>query len=383
MPSIAQRKSEAESSHSEAEAPSEASNYKSVHAAAHLISDGHVSPAQPVGKHAVVSQSLWQTLFDASDRLDASQHRTVAVTFPRRSFPSSSSSSQHSHDDNSRISLYQVSPQEASQNSHDERLDIWLSSVPTQYSAHFAPSRDQDFIVRVQAYSPIALSSVILSTSSEQIVEEANNKDSRFSSQVDGSLARQDELLSLPSGAVKVVQTEPVIQGLITSKTNILLAYDPDLAIAPNDEQSRSHVGPSSTADNHDFDFGIDEQFLAQSVLEDFDQGDDLAALDIDEITINGERAQANGITKGHHSALPSSSNDRTFRVSLIENRQALLEAIDSWRDQQEDAAISKVDEQSAILLSEAGLGFIGAFHGDWVSIQRCERNRNLASLCD
>lgn len=368
MPSIAQRATVGQGRGDGGSFVASASAATAATASVHLLpEEAHTAGALP-GKRAVLSRRLWQSVVWEETASAAKTKTTIAVSFPPQYTPTSSSSSSSSPSDLTWLYTAECGPEDTNgEAGPDEDLsasDIWLSSVPPPYTRNLAMA--EELTVHVQAYEPIPLSSVILSTSDEQLLS-----DGGVGATINGVLARQGEVLRLPRPSsssspslVRVVQTEPVVQGVITAKTDVLLAYQEGVGEDEGDEGDGNGDGAdvddvAALADTAGDEFAIDEQFLAHSVLQTFSDSDEEGA---------DKSLQGNATT----TAAPSSSSlsqTQTFTSMPIQNRQALVHAIDVWRKHQEDVSTG-VDEESAVLVSERGLGSIGAFHGDWAIAQ-------------
>jgi peroxin-6 len=254
-----------------------------------------------------------------------------------------------------RIFLYSAYRSEEAED--QQAQNISLSWLPEAYDS-------SPVSVTVAAHSPLPLSSIILATSDTSLLDAAQDASSTFGQDIAGALVRQSEHVYLPQGRARVVQTEPILQGLITPETSILVVYDAEEASAGQslDVASREELQETQTT-GPDADFFIDERFLADSVLEDFDKQweDDYA-----------QEAAAAGENTAHGSAATS-----TLPVWVIQNREVLRSAIESWREGQRQSGIEEnieIDEESAVLLAEKGVASIGAFNGDWVSQDQYRR---------
>lgn len=358
MPSVADRQEASPSS-------SRRQRVSFVAAQAQPIRDSQHLPPTIDGRSlfALLPSQIWDTLFPERDWLDAStlsssssrlpQAAFIAVQFPEAHQAGKRRGAAETQAD--RIFLYSAYRSEEAEN--QQAQDISLSWLPEAYGS--SPVQ-----VRVAAHSPLPLSSIILATSDTALLDAAQDASSTFGHDVAGGLARQGEHVYLPQGRARLVQTEPILQGIITSETSILVVYDAEEASA---EQSldTAHHGESqeSQVTGSDAELFIDERFLADSVLEDFDTQweDDYA-----------DEAGAAGENTAHASAATS-----TLPVGVIQNREVLRASIESWREGQRQSGMeenTEIDEESAVLLAEKGLASIGGFNGDWVSQDQCRR---------
>lgn len=341
---------------------------------------------------ALLSDSLWQQLFyDNSDPSTSKTSSTdaakcIAITFPAKSSPAEPARK------SSQALLYTVHrlPTDAASNS-EAQPDLLLSSFGSSRIQNTAPATTR---VRVSAHNPIPLSSVLLTTSSEELLAAADPTSSSaeaFSQGIHRSLARQGGCLRLPLGFARVIQTEPVVQGVILPSTDILVAFDADveadLADADGelyglegDDLDAADIG--SDAASNTAEVAIGERFLAGTVLDDFVGGlEDDQSQELEEAT--------SSIPNGHPPYPHVTQNGSSFSantrshvdVHAIVNRNALVQAIDDWKMRQR-AQASYVDQESAMLLDEAALAQVGAFDGDWAVIELVSHDKpRLARL--
>lgn len=238
--------------------------------------------------------------------------------------------------------------------------------------------------VRIAVHRPITLASVILATDSHTLLDAAQDAQSSFNTDIDGALVQQGDDIRLQCGSARVIQTDPVLQGIISAQTSVLVAHDPDTFVTgPRPEDTQAIPGEHAPAEDSD-SFTIDERFLASSVIEAFDptSDDEASASGIPLSRPNGDSALAH---HHHNKAYFADSQQPELEVVAIQEQQALLNAVQSWRNQRitadNDASSSEVDEEGAVLLEDQGLAAIGGFNGDWVSAQVDDRAMTGPSL--
>lgn len=284
------------------------------------------------GDFALLPAALWEKLFPSST---SSQHHVVAVTFPAQQSPEAAG----------KASVIQYAATCLQEGQAQSQEHIFLSSFPSGASP-------QPMSATVTSLRPLPLSSLILSTSSRSLVKQASS--SAFRDSFAGTLVRQGHLLHLSGGRFRAVQAEPVLQGQVERTTQVLVVFDANF----DDEEEKAGREESLQAGAEE-DVGealaglsIDERFLANSVIEEFDEPDEDRAHQIAPAAVNGYP--------------DARAHDASVEAWPIVNRQALTDPISEWQSRQH--GLCEVDEESAILLSEERLAAIGGFDGDCVS---------------
>lgn len=319
------------------------------------------------GDFALLPPALWGRLFPASSS-SPEQRQFIAVTFPAQQSPEAAGKTV-----NVTYAATCLQQDLEGQDPTSATHPIFLSFLPYGYS------RQQPTLATATPLRPLPISSVILSTSSRSIVREASS--STFRDGLAGTLVRQGHLVRLPQGRLRAVQCEPVLQGVVDASTQVLVVHDAGFDDGDDDEASYaegSATGAGAGQEDVERDLAglsIDERFLANSVLEDFDDEAD----EVDEL----QHDLAPGLPNGHPPeaarSARSHASDAGIEAWPIANRQALMQAIAQWQSRQEGGR-SEVDEESAMLLQEEKLAAIGGFDGDWVSARRVNARRWLAA---
>ncbi|PWN43106.1 AAA-domain-containing protein [Ceraceosorus guamensis] len=278
----------------------------------------------------------------------------------------------------------------------EESAEDLAISIPESLAVQHLSSISTTSHVLVQSTSAIILSRVLLCISDDQTFETASQSSQLLHDALHGSIARQGETLHVQvegggALALNVVMAEPVLQGAIFTRftttqderrsTELLLTYDQDSrhtsgGSAKNEQASQRPVATdqsrlyqqSRPQEDH---LLIDERFLANSVLDDFDSDDEFG-----DGSDAAPAGRANGIDRrlrgapaegepGASSSLFASSS--RLQPLIQHDRSTTLQAISSWRERlPEDERGEDVDEELAVLLDEQTLASVGAFDGDW-----------------
>lgn len=307
----------------------------------------------PASNVAFLSSALWNKVFPGSQQGDGSTSSSSISSDPQIvavsvfSLPNPTRRLRGSRYAKPTLYLAQHLDAEREQAYEDQEVVLFPSTDASNLSAVSIPTP-----VRVAAHRAVQLSDVILTTSSQALLDAAQDSTSSFGNDIAGSLARQGGRISLQLGSVAVVYTEPVLQGIITAQTNIIVAYAPDADEQPGLRQGQLAIESSQTvtklSSSTASQYAIDERFLAMSVLDDFQEEEE--ADDIDIAQWGAAKAKS----------------PPTFIVHPCQDRRAAQEAIETWTKRQQATTNIEVDEESIALLSESGLAAIGAFEGDW-----------------
>lgn len=368
--------------------PSVAQRSPSVQAQVHPFAAQTPHNCDTRSRYAILPPSVWTSLFPVSattESVSAKQSEIIAVTFPSRALPDVDADSPSNQPLTHLFAASQGGDADG----------VQLSALPQGYSLPLQ--------VTLTAHKSVTLTSAIVTTSSRQLLEAAqpsqSSSSSPFATAIAGSLVRQGDLLQLPGlGSARIIQTEPVLQGRIASATDLIVVFDDDDGENDGDEEEQttqqnrnSDLAASASAlderDDDDLDpvgdFAIDERFLANTVLDDFErthQDGQLGADDDDDL--DGVDEASGSMANGYSAGVNGYTRDRTssikqgFSAWPLRNRFSLSQAISAWKARQRTEV--QVDEESALLLSEGALAALGAFDGDWAiaELQETPRSR-------
>lgn len=252
--------------------------------------------------------------------------------------------------------------------------------------------------MRVYLHRPIPLSLAILQGLAEPSNGDANGRIleepgiNGFSSETNGNgqpngqssphpstVIRQDSIVNLPGSndtrRYKVVMLEPVLQGLMTLQTKIIVSTTPFIHTSTNNMENgddASSASSSSHAPTHlsmaDFD---PDAFLSSSLGLSFNSAS-LADTADDELSQSISSSTSGSLTPRPGGSIASRSASPAVPVEeLFEEAGPSGCRFNALRVARRPV---DVEEEDVCWVGVSGLGRAGIFEGDWVSVREFDR---------
>lgn len=339
----------------------------------------YAAPGSPDADAAVLTPSAWSAVFGAHDEKggDGGQKHYVAVAVANPAPPSSSAYTPRWHTlvlpafcaSAADSSAENIAPAEAP---GQPEASLPLAFVPRHLLSEIASPTTV-----FRPIKPIPLSAAVLATPSTELLSEPGG---RIASMLDTLILRQGQTIMLPlqkSGTspvapLRVVMADPVLQGVVTTNTELTLTLVPPTAWAEDEvnDDRRSSVADSAVLPN-----GSSFDFVRVGEVEDEDL-DDQEASDKDELMID-EQYLAQTLAKlefpPEGSTLPSARLPPTritlapmYSARTLLTAHATEAALSAWAASGSDHSRADVDEEAVVLVAESQLAAAGCLNGQY-----------------
>lgn len=236
--------------------------------------------------------------------------------------------------------------------------------------------------VSARALEPIPIAAVVLATPTAALLSEAT---SQLSDHLFTRVLRQGQVVRVPlSGSsgytapVRVVMTEPVLQGVVTPKTQVTLTLAPpgSCVVQEDEEDDDRQSILTESCPSHDRASLHSNQTDMGQELDDETEGNPESSEEEEDLFID-EHFLAQTLTKLEPSPLaspdpvlghkpPHSSTTPTLSAHVLPGAHIMEAVLSTWAASGPNRSRNDVDEQAAVLVPESQLALVGCLHGQY-----------------